>query len=106
MNINLLDEHGRPADASRTRWVIISDDGKNILDDPVRRCAYWSYTKEGAMTTKKIIEKDFKRLVHIVPLETAVKTIAKNRYGVDIKPPLTLDNIKRQLTKVIIEGTK
>lgn len=99
----LLDQHGNPSDSSAIRYVIISDNGKDVLDDPARKCPWWTYTRLEAERMKKNIERDFKRLVHVVTIENALVTIAKKRYGIDIKPPYTSKNIERQLIKTIIK---
>jgi hypothetical protein len=103
MNTKLLDAQGRPADNSRERYVIVSDDGLNVLDDPVRKCPWWTYNKTEAKRMKKNISRDFKRTVHVHTLEEAVVIVAKRRYGLELKPPHNLHHIESQIIEHLIK---
>lgn len=101
--INIKDAQGKAADTSQNIYVILSDNGQHILEDPVKQGPWWSYSIQEATLQKKIIEKDFNRLVHIVKLPEAIATIARNRYGIELKKPFTYTNISKQITERIIK---
>ena len=108
--MKLLDQFGNQSEQERTRYVIITDDGKHVLQDPTQEGAngkgiYYSYNKDEAERQKLICRKDFGQNVHVVDLATAVVTLSKNRYDIEFKRPITWPNIKRQLEDMIKKGT-
>lgn len=109
--MKLLNQFGNidGEDPLRTRYVIISGDGLNILQDPSAAGAnghglYWSYDKSAAELQCKICRKDFGQDAYVVDLATAVVTLGKRRYGLEFKRPITWTNIERQLNEMLKQG--
>jgi hypothetical protein len=102
--ITLLDGQGKPADTSATIWVILSDDGKQVLSDPVHGGPWWSYHIKDAKDIQLIAKKDFGEKVHIRKLAEGIKILAERRYGISLKSPYTYHNIIKQIKDKLITG--
>jgi len=101
--LNLKDELGNdlPED-KRLRYVILIDDGKDLLYDPTKNEIWWTYSEKEAKRMVKIIAKDFSGLSYHRKLEDAIIVVARKKYDMEIKKPVTYDSIRRQIMEQII----
>lgn len=105
--INLKTTDGKIADESRTKYVIVIHEGKDVLGDPTTKGIWWTYSKYEAKRMTKVIQKDFKGQAYVFTLEEAIRILANKRYGLELKPPFTFHNLRQQIMDyVITKGVK
>jgi hypothetical protein len=115
--LNYLTEHGERlsmklnpknnnevVDSFATKYVVVLGDGRDILSDPTggEDALWWSYNKSEAELQVKIVRKDFQQSAYVLPVEQAVRVVAKRRYDIELRAPHTFDSYVAQLTKQLL----
>jgi len=64
---------------------------------------WWTYNEAEAKRMVRIIAKDYSGTAYARPLEEAISIFAKRRYGIELKRPLTYNNIEKQIMEIVLK---
>ena len=103
-DFKLLDSSGNAANAERIRWVILINDGRDVLGDPAKQGLWWSYNKAEARRMMIIVKKDFYQDAYVRQVEEAIRIVAKRRYDIDLKHPYTYESLSKQFIALLMKG--